>query len=539
MATRIQVRRDTAANWAAAPTTVLASGEIGFESDTLQFKIGDGTAQWQNLEYAGGTTPIIQNASGTAISDLNDASLRNNGNAKYLILGADTVGNDPAGLTTATDGQLLVTVAKYDYLGTSAANERYLMTLTTMTTGKTYYRTYNGSWSAWYLVITGDTSGNVTLAGDLAVNGGDITTTSTGTATVFNTNATTLNVGQDATTVSIGATTGTATIRNATTAITGDATVGGSATVGTTLGVTGNTTLTGDLAVNGGDITTSAATATVFDSNATSVDIAGAATTLNIADAPTTAQTINIGTGATASGQTKTINIGTGGAAGSTTNINLGDADGGLTAINQNATIAGTLGVTGVTTLTGGLATQLAASNMSSGSILQLLFGSVTRVASVGVVVSGTKTITTASITPKKSGSTIYVLPLATSIKEEGNGIFKTDAVPGTLSGLPYQLLTIPCWFNCSNSTVSSGLTTTMSATRSAGSGTITLTNRNLSLGTGASGTSRNLLTWTLLTDSSVNTVARTYSLTITNSGAGAIDIGIGETTYVMIEVAS
>jgi len=340
MATRIQVRRDTAANWAAAPTTVLASGEIGFESDTLQFKIGDGTAQWQNLEYAGGTTPIKQNASGTTITDLNDASLRNNGNAKYLILGADTVGNDPSGLTTAADGQLLVTVAKYDYLGTSSANERYLMTLHALTTGKFFYRTYDGSgWNAWKLLVTSDPSGNAIVFGDLAVNGGDITTTSTGTATVFNTNATTLNVGEAATTVSIGATTGTATIRNATTAITGNATVGGSATVGTTLGVTGNTTLTGDLAVNGGDITTSAATATVFDTTATTVRIGGASTLACIADAVTTSQTIDIGTGATASGATKTINIGTGGAAGSTTNINLGDADGGSVNIARDLAV--------------------------------------------------------------------------------------------------------------------------------------------------------------------------------------------------------
>ena len=340
MATRIQVRRDTAANWAAAPTTVLSSGEIGFESDTLQFKIGDAAAQWQSLEYAGGTTPIIKNTGGTGISDLNDASLRNNGNAKYLIVGADGRTNFPSGLTTATDGQLLVTVAKYDYTGqTSSGNERFLMTLTTLTTNKTYYRTYDGSrtppneWSAWYLVITGDSSGNATVPGDLAVNGGDITTSSTGTATVFNTNATTLNVGEAATTVSIGATTGTATIRNATTAITGAATVGG------TISVTGNTTLTGDLAVNGGDITTSAATATVFDITATTVDIAGAATTLNIADAATTAQTINIGTGATASGATKTINIGTGGASGSTTNVNLGDADGGSVNIARDLAV--------------------------------------------------------------------------------------------------------------------------------------------------------------------------------------------------------
>lgn len=56
--------------------------------------------------------------------------------------------------------------------------------------------------------------GNTIITGDLAVNGGNVTTTST-TATVFNTTATTLNVGQAATTVSIGATTGTTTVRNA------------------------------------------------------------------------------------------------------------------------------------------------------------------------------------------------------------------------------------------------------------------------------------------------------------------------------------
>jgi len=369
MATRIQVRRDTAANWVAAGSTVLAAGEIGFESDTLLFKIGDGLAQWQNLEYAGGTTPIWKNSGGTAITDLNDASLRNNGNGKYLFAGADaSLANEPSGLSTATDGQLMVTVAKYDYTGlTASGNERFLMTLQTLTTGKFFFRTYNGSWSAWYLVITGDSSGNATVPGDLAVNGADITTTSTGTATVFNTNATTLNVGQAATTVSVGATTGTATIRNATTAITGNATVGGSATVGTTLGVTGNTTLTGDLAVNGGDITTSAATATVFDTAATTVDIAGAATTLNIADAATAAQTINIGTGVTGSGATKTINIGTGGAAGSTTNVNIGDADGGLVTVNRALT------VNGLTTLAGGLSGTIAYSNLKSGTVINVV----------------------------------------------------------------------------------------------------------------------------------------------------------------------
>jgi|694.fasta_scaffold00044_81 hypothetical protein len=73
-------------------------------------------------------------------------------------------------------------------------------------------------------------SGNISIGGDLAVNGGDITTTSTGTTTIFNTNATTLNIGGVATTVAIGATTGTTTVRNNLT-VTGDLTVNGDTTV--------------------------------------------------------------------------------------------------------------------------------------------------------------------------------------------------------------------------------------------------------------------------------------------------------------------
>ena len=50
--TVIQHRRDTAANWISADP-VLESGEIGFETDTGKFKIGDGTVEWLELKYAG------------------------------------------------------------------------------------------------------------------------------------------------------------------------------------------------------------------------------------------------------------------------------------------------------------------------------------------------------------------------------------------------------------------------------------------------------------------------------------------------------
>jgi len=58
MAVRIQVRRDLAANFTAA-NPILAQGEIGFETDANQFKIGDGVTAWNALAYtlaAGGET---------------------------------------------------------------------------------------------------------------------------------------------------------------------------------------------------------------------------------------------------------------------------------------------------------------------------------------------------------------------------------------------------------------------------------------------------------------------------------------------------
>jgi len=56
MATRIQFRRGTAAEWTAA-NPVLAQGEMGVELDTLKFKIGDGTTAWNSLDYGLATIP--------------------------------------------------------------------------------------------------------------------------------------------------------------------------------------------------------------------------------------------------------------------------------------------------------------------------------------------------------------------------------------------------------------------------------------------------------------------------------------------------
>lgn len=53
--TRIQVRRDTTANWASS-NPVLASGEIGYDTTLGKGKVGNGTSTWSQLNFKFGLT---------------------------------------------------------------------------------------------------------------------------------------------------------------------------------------------------------------------------------------------------------------------------------------------------------------------------------------------------------------------------------------------------------------------------------------------------------------------------------------------------
>lgn len=55
MATRIQERHDTKANWASV-NPILQEGEPGHETDTYQRKLGDGKTPWNDLPYLGNPT---------------------------------------------------------------------------------------------------------------------------------------------------------------------------------------------------------------------------------------------------------------------------------------------------------------------------------------------------------------------------------------------------------------------------------------------------------------------------------------------------
>ncbi len=62
MAIRIQLRRDTAANWTSS-NPVLRAGELGIETDTLKFKIGNGSSTWTQItNYANVTSTGLSNS---------------------------------------------------------------------------------------------------------------------------------------------------------------------------------------------------------------------------------------------------------------------------------------------------------------------------------------------------------------------------------------------------------------------------------------------------------------------------------------------
>ena len=84
MATRMQQRRGTAATWTAA-NPILGVGEIGYETDTNKFKIGDGSNRWANLTYFVDANSILDGAP-ELLSSLNDL--------------AAAIGDDPAFFTT-------------------------------------------------------------------------------------------------------------------------------------------------------------------------------------------------------------------------------------------------------------------------------------------------------------------------------------------------------------------------------------------------------------------------------------------------------
>lgn len=92
MSSQIQLRRDTAANWTSVNPT-LAQGEIGIETNTGYFKIGNGSSAWNSLSYA------VSQSTNTSASPT-FAALTTTGN---MVVGGDlTVNGNSTFINTET-----------------------------------------------------------------------------------------------------------------------------------------------------------------------------------------------------------------------------------------------------------------------------------------------------------------------------------------------------------------------------------------------------------------------------------------------------
>jgi hypothetical protein len=107
----IQLRSDTAANWATA-NPILSAGEPGFETDTGTFKVGNGTTAWTSLdEVSGGSAQSGQNIIINGAFEINQRGYVSNDGLGPGSYGFDrwksTSNNAKLAYTSAPQGQLI------------------------------------------------------------------------------------------------------------------------------------------------------------------------------------------------------------------------------------------------------------------------------------------------------------------------------------------------------------------------------------------------------------------------------------------------
>ena len=101
MSTKIRFRRDTAANWASANPT-LTTGELGYETNTGKFKIGDNATAWNSLAYS-----ITAELSEGNLNDLKDVTITSAANGDFLRWNGSAWINDAVNLGTDTTGSFV------------------------------------------------------------------------------------------------------------------------------------------------------------------------------------------------------------------------------------------------------------------------------------------------------------------------------------------------------------------------------------------------------------------------------------------------
>jgi len=207
-----------------APATPV-SGDLWNESGSLKFYNGSATKTlaYTDSNITGSAASLTTSRTISLGGDLS-GSASFNGTSDITITA--TIAADSVALGTDTSG---------DYVATIAGTSNQVSVAGAGTEGRAVTLSlpqdiHSGASPSF----TG-----LTLSADAAVNGGDVTTTAA-TASIFNANATTVNIGGAATTVSIGAASGNTTVNN-------------------------NMIVTGNLTVNGTTTTTNSTTVTIDD----------------------------------------------------------------------------------------------------------------------------------------------------------------------------------------------------------------------------------------------------------------------------------
>ena len=174
---RVQMaqRKDTAAGWTAA-NPILLLGEIGYETDTKKFKIGDGTTNWNSLSYL----PIPDGSGNLTITGNLEI-----GSTGTLTFEGSTVNGFETTLAV-TDPTADRTITLPDVTGTViTSGDTGSVTSTMLADGTIVNADINASaeiavsklanGTANQVLVTDGTdvswSDNLTLAGDLTVNG--------------------------------------------------------------------------------------------------------------------------------------------------------------------------------------------------------------------------------------------------------------------------------------------------------------------------------------------------------------------------------
>ena len=164
---QMQQRRDTAANWTSANPTLL-SGELGYETDTNKFKIGNGTAAWSALAYVPG---FSISAYPLATADIADNAITTAKIADDAVTAAKIAN------TSVTAGSYTTANITVDAQGrvTSAASGASAPPDGSITTAKLANDAVTGDKLANDITI----ANNLTVTNDLTVNGTTTTIDST------------------------------------------------------------------------------------------------------------------------------------------------------------------------------------------------------------------------------------------------------------------------------------------------------------------------------------------------------------------------